>query len=55
LKAQCGGAALECAGKAIAIQAAKSFRTLRGLGVTFRETIVAISDRALVAFARYLG
>ena len=60
---------VEMAGKEIAIQAARNFRTLRGLGVTVRKTIDTIiatscihsgmellhSDRDFDAFATHLG
>ena len=60
---------VELAGKRIAIQAARNFRTLRGLGVTVRKTIETIiatrciesgfsllhSDRDFDAFATHLG
>ena len=60
---------VELGGKDIAIQAAKNFRTLRGLGVTVRKTIDTIiatrciesgytllhSDRDFDAFETHLG
>jgi predicted nucleic acid-binding protein len=60
---------VELVGKEIAIQAARNFRTLRGLGVTVRKTIDTIiatrciesgmellhSDRDFDAFAMHLG
>ena len=60
---------VELGGKNIAIQAAKNYRTLRGLGVTVRKTIDTIiatrciedglellhADRDFDAFESYLG
>ena len=60
---------IDLAGRDIAIQAAKNFRTLRGLGFTVRKTIDTIiatrciesgymllhSDRDFDAFAAHLG
>ena len=60
---------VELVGKEIAIQAARNFRTLRGLGVTVRKTIDTIiathciergmellhSDRDFDAFSVHLG
>ena len=60
---------MELAGKDIALQAARNFRTLRGLGVTVQKTVVTIiatrciedgiellhSDRDFDAFAQHLG
>ena len=60
---------VDLAGKEIAVQAARNFRTLRGLGVTVRKTIDTIiatrciesgfsllhSDRDFDAFATHLG
>ncbi|MSP97132.1 MAG: PIN domain nuclease [Betaproteobacteria bacterium] len=60
---------VELGGKEIAVQAAKNFRSLRGLGVTVRKTIDTIiatrciqdghtllhSDRDFDAFATHLG
>ena len=60
---------VELGGKDIAVQAAKSFRTLRGLGVTVRKTIDTLiatrciesgytllhSDRDFDPFEKHLG
>ena len=60
---------VDLVGKAIAVQAAKNFRTLRGLGFTVRKTIDTLiatrciesgftllhSDRDFDAFAAHLG
>lgn len=60
---------VELGGKEIAIQAAKNFRTLRGLGITVRKTVDSIiatrciesgydllhDDRDFDAFAEHLG